>query len=448
MPADLVPQIIHRRLAELAPAQTGVLLAVSGGSDSMGLMHLAAGAGEGAGLRLVVGFVDHGLRSGIDEEWDLVRRSAGELGIEARRLTAVPPGEEGARDSLQQWAREARYGLLLGLARSLGFGALATAHTRDDQAETVLLRLLRGAGIDGLAAIPPRREVDGIAVIRPLLDLDRARIRRWLEDRGVPWVEDPSNEDPRFERVRVRQELLPLLQGWHPGLVERLAVLAAECRETGEFFDGICEAGGSLRRLRLGGGAAADLSEMPAALRPRLVRALLRRVRGDLRGIDRVHVEGLVELAVRGASTAEIPLPGGAVAHVHDGTIFSFSAPLAPRPSGSGQPVASGPGAWKVRFSALGALAEIEAESGADVARLELRARRPGDRLFGSERRLKQILVEARVPRPYRNFVPVLAGPEGVVACPGILPCRQPGLAIRWMLDDNAPFLDVDFPMD
>ncbi|HUT78499.1 MAG TPA: tRNA lysidine(34) synthetase TilS [Polyangia bacterium] len=446
----LLESRFRQALAGLVPTGARLLLAVSGGSDSMGLMHLAAGVRAEAGLALTVGFVDHGLRSGTDEEWAVVRSAAGKLDLDARRV-AVDAAESLAAprgDSLQQWAREARYRLLAGLAGESGCDHLALGHTRDDQAETVLLRALRGAGIDGMGGMPARRESGGIALVRPLLGHARSEIRDWLRRRSVAWVEDPSNADPRFERVRVRGELLPLMERWHPGVSERLAALSTECREVAEFVDRVCQEGGYLRQLRLGGGFAVGVDRVPAGVRSRMVRALLRRVRGDLRGIERVHVDALLDVALRGASTDAIPLPGTAVAYAHGHALFAFPRPLPARPSGSGQPAAMGPGRWRLRFAALGALAEIGVTGSAEVGDLELRARRPGDRVFRSDRKLKEVLNDAKVPRPYRDFVPVLAGPDGVLACPGFLPCRHPGLEVRWLLDDGAPILDVDFPLN
>lgn len=178
----------------------------------------------------------------------------------------------------------------------------------------------------------------------------------------------------------------------------------------------------------------------------RLMRLVLRRVRGDLRRVERAHLSPIEDLVRSEGSGGPLPLPGEAEVHVYRGALYAFSGPLPGRPSGSGQPAAAGPGLWNARFAALGAIAEIRAGGPDAVEDLEVRARRPGDRLSGSERKLKELFSERRVPRPYRDFVPVLAAGDRIVACPGLLRCRREGVEVSWLLDDGAPSLDLDFP--
>jgi tRNA(Ile)-lysidine synthase len=425
----------------------------------MGLLHAAAVwrcERDDAGGALTVGFVDHGLRD-VSAEWALVAETTGALDISAVRL-AIPAEEATAaraEGSVQAWARDARYRVLAALATELGAELVATAHTRDDQAETFLLRLLRGAGLDGLGGIPPRRPLrGGVTVVRPMLAVGREQIRTALLAIGARWVEDPGNADPRFARTRVRHELIPLLERLQPGAAERIAAATAELREAAGYLSGAVEGEGTIVPLRLAGGVRADVkvfAALPRALWGRLIRHALRAVRGDLRSIDRSHYDLLLGLLADKKSTSRIPLPGGAVAYVYRGSLLAFPRPLPPRPTGSGQPVAAGPRLWRARFAALGAVAEIEITPGATsaphVADLELRARRPGDRLLGSSKKLKEILLEGGVPRPYRDFVPVLALGDDIVSCPGHLPSCADGLVVRWLLDDGAPFLDLDFPL-
>jgi tRNA(Ile)-lysidine synthase len=190
----------------LAPLEefSHVALAVSGGPDSVELMKLAAEwrAANGAGPTLSVLTVDHGLRPGSRVEAEQVTGMASALGLPHAILTWEH--EQLPTASLQERARIARYDLLAAYCHAHGIPALATAHTLDDQAETFLMRLKRGSGLDGLAAIPERGEWAGIVILRPLLDVPKARLVATLEAAGISFASDPSNVDPRFERVRLR----------------------------------------------------------------------------------------------------------------------------------------------------------------------------------------------------------------------------------------------------
>ncbi len=434
-------------MKRLVPGGATILLAVSSGSDSMGMMELAAHVYRSGDVALRVGFVDHGLREGIDREWRIVEEQAAKLGIEAHRVNVSTTPDEG---SVQQWARDVRYGLLEELAVELHAAFIATAHTRDDQAETVLLRMLRGTGLDGLSGIPASRAHGRVEIVRPMLGVGRDEIRTFLENSGVIWAEDPSNENSRFLRVRVRNELLPLMDSFAPGIQKRLVALAGEMGGISRFVDGLVRDKKSLTILRLAGGVKVDVEvfhAFPREIWGRLVRFAIRSVKGDLRRLSRSHFEAIEELLARGKCTDELSVPGEGRVHVYRGSLFVFPGELPPRPTGSGQPSASGSGMWKARFAALGAIAEIRAEDFGDVKNLEVRARRQGDRLAGSSRKFKDVLIDGGIPRPYRDFVPVLARGEEVVSCPALVRGRQPSISVRWLLDDNAPFLDIDFPM-
>lgn len=192
---------VRARVAELAP--DGPLgIAVSGGGDSMALLAIMA-KGE---RPVAVATVDHGLRREARAEADLVAAFCAARGIPHAILEADLTGP----GNLQARARDARFALLSDWARENGIATVLLAHTMDDQAETVLMRLARGSGIDGLAAMAPVRRWGGIAWVRPLLGMERARLRDWLIERGIGWAEDPSNQDPAFDRVRARKALAGL----------------------------------------------------------------------------------------------------------------------------------------------------------------------------------------------------------------------------------------------
>ncbi|MGC1178508.1 MAG: tRNA lysidine(34) synthetase TilS [Methyloceanibacter sp.] len=187
-------------------------LAVSGGPDSLAALHLLARwrVEGGAKLDVTVLTVDHGLRLSSREEALMVARMAASLGLSHAILTWSHA--EGEKGGVQARAREARYDLMAAYCHAHDIPALVTAHHLDDQAETFLMRLKRGSGLDGLAAIPEVSSLAGIAVLRPLLDVPKARLAATLTEAGIGWAEDPSNVDPRFERARLRASCDALAQ--------------------------------------------------------------------------------------------------------------------------------------------------------------------------------------------------------------------------------------------
>ncbi len=185
--------------------QRRIGIAVSGGGDSVALMHiLARGLADRADFHLFAATVDHGLRAEAADEARAVAALAGRLGIAHDVLEWR--GWDGA-GNLQARARAARYALLTEWARRRGIEVLALGHTADDQAETVLMRLARASGVTGLAAMAPERRQDGLILRRPLLGLRRAELRDYLRRNDVPWAEDPGNEDTAFDRIRARRAL-------------------------------------------------------------------------------------------------------------------------------------------------------------------------------------------------------------------------------------------------
>lgn len=201
--APISTEAAEALLAPLARYER-VALAVSGGPDSLALLHLAARWREerGAAPELSVLTVDHALRPGSREEAEMVARTAEALGLPHAILTWEHGGA--ADTGLQEKARAARYDLMAAYARDHGIDAIATAHHLDDQAETFLMRLKRGSGLDGLAAMPERGAWEGVMILRPLLDVPKARLVATLERDGIAYASDPSNVDPRFERARMR----------------------------------------------------------------------------------------------------------------------------------------------------------------------------------------------------------------------------------------------------
>lgn len=208
------------------PARLGV--AVSGGGDSVALLAMLSDWARGAGVTLNAVTVDHGLRPEAGDEAQAVADLASGLGISHDILEWRGWAGHG---NLQAAARQARYRLIADWAQARGIAQVALGHTADDQAETVLMALARGAGVDGLAAMPVRRRAGAVTLVRPMLGLRRAALRRWLAARGLGWIDDPTNADPRFDRVKARQALAALAPlGVDAAALARVAAQMAEAR--------------------------------------------------------------------------------------------------------------------------------------------------------------------------------------------------------------------------
>jgi tRNA(Ile)-lysidine synthase len=210
-------------------SEPALVIAVSGGPDSMALLALLASWRNSLNCppKLIAVTVDHGLRPESAKEANAVKRQARELDVIHRTLrwTGQKP-----KSGLQEAAREARYLLLAAEAARSGARLVLTAHTLDDQAETVLLRLARGSGLSGLVAMARESDMFGTRVVRPLLDIPKSRLVATLSQLGVTYADDPSNRDPRFARARLRG-LMPMLarEGLTP---QRLALLARRIRRS------------------------------------------------------------------------------------------------------------------------------------------------------------------------------------------------------------------------
>ncbi len=322
-----------------------LVVAVSGGADSTALL-LACDEllkARRLDVALTVAHLDHGLRgaaSAADAGW--VTGLARELGHEAVvGRAAVAEAARAARDNLEQAARRARYDFLARVAREQGARAVLTAHTLDDQAETLLLALVRGSGAAGLGGMRAARALDkqrpDVLLVRPLLRwARRAETESYCRARGVIVRADALNEDERFARVRVRRQLLPLLETFNPRVVAALARTAELLRADADALDvqaaqllltaqtqAIAEGEHAAWPLRVDVLRAASV-----ALRRRALRHWLKAGRGDLRRLTLPHVCAVERLLVgeRGGRVAE--LPGGAAVERRRGLlIFHASAP-------------------------------------------------------------------------------------------------------------------------
>jgi tRNA(Ile)-lysidine synthase len=216
-----------------------VAVAVSGGADSVGLLRALAEAAPEMGLALCVAHLHHGIRGAeADEDERFVEELASRLHLPLHQHRVdAPAAAKTDKKTLEEAARHLRYGWFRELLEQGRADAVATAHTLDDQAETVLHRLMRGAWTEGLGGIHPVMTCPGGTILRPFLTTSRAEIVAWLREIEQAWREDASNQDPAFTRSRIRHELLPQLAGFNPRIAEQLARLATIARDEESWWD-------------------------------------------------------------------------------------------------------------------------------------------------------------------------------------------------------------------
>ena len=288
----------------LIPSGTCVVVGTSGGPDSTALLDVLARLRSELALRLLAVGVDHGLRASAAAELDLADAHAASVQVPFERVRLAPQG-----GSLQAWARRERYAALARIADRVGASRIAVGHTLDDQAETVLSRLLHGSGLHGLAAIRPAR---ADSVVRPLIDARRSEVRAYLAHEALPFAEDPSNQDARFERVRLRHTVLAALEAEAPDAALHLARIADEAREVDEAL-------GSLAiTVRADAGEPLSLAVLRRAPMAVAMRAFRLALGEDLK---RAHLTVLMDWIHDPQEGAELRLPGARTARIVEGRI-------------------------------------------------------------------------------------------------------------------------------
>lgn len=425
-----------------------VAIAVSGGADSVALLRSlihANGAGKsGPGLVLSVAHMQHGIR-GVEADADaaFVQALAAELDLPFHRKDVDTPAKAG-RDhiGLEEAARTLRYSWFAELLGSGAADTVATGHTLNDQAETVLHKLLRGAWTEGLAGIHPVLKLGGNQILRPLLGATRERIVAWLTSIGQDWREDASNADLHYTRNRIRHQLLPQMETFNPRIAQQMAQMAAIAREedaywqqeTGRLLPGLLLPG---RAVRGGGRSSSTVPgertqaievERLRGLHPALLRRLLRGAAKELGvSLDFEETARLLALVDAGPGLRREELTGNLRAErtPRELRLVYSAKPMGPEPAATPEMVAIDvPGeqeafGWRVRC----ALAE-GASGGAGPATLRLAL--PGDRVQlrytrGAPKRVKEVLERMGIPAADRMAWPVLVWQGEIVWMSGAL---------------------------
>jgi tRNA(Ile)-lysidine synthase len=376
-----------------------VLVAVSGGPDSTALLHVLLKLAPRLGITLAVASVDHGLREESAREAGLVAERCRVAGLDCEVVVVDVGKARRQHVSVQEAARNARLSALQQAAARLGCAKVALGHTADDQAETVLFRILRGTGIAGLAGIPYQRG----RFVRPLLDVRREEVLAFLAKRNLLFVTDPSNADRHYARSRIRHDVLPLVAGENPRVVDALLGLSRQARQ-----------------------------KTASAWRDVLPRNLY---------LPRRVIEVVDRLVREGEGTRRVAAPGGSVVVRYGAVTWrpKEAATEAPGEAPStGQVTIAGPGTYAI---AGGHGVEVTVPTkaawpGGNVAcfdaskvhwPLVLRALRPGDRMVPragrGSRKLSDLIIDAKIPREDRACLPVLCDAEQrILFVPGLRP--------------------------
>ena len=431
----------------LIPPGSGVLCALSGGADSMYLLCRLLEGREKYGWTVQAAHLNHGLRPTARRDEDFVRDWCGKRDVPLT-VGHAAAGELARREglSIEEAGRVLRYAFLEETARREGLELIATGHHAGDNAETVLMNLIRGCGLNGLTGIPERRG----NIVRPMLEASRPEIEGYLTAHHVPHVEDETNADPAYTRNKVRHQLLPLLEELNP---RAAAHIAAAARRLGEDEALLAAQSAPLleEALDIPGGLALPVRALRDSPRPLALRCCAGALdRAGLKG-GAVHLERILALALGDDPSAQLHIPGGSVRRQYELMVFS------PGPDpGPPQPLAlkAGEQAWG-SWTVFCAPAVCPGK--AYVSPWEfylrpgtytLRPRREGDRItLGKrpEKTVKRLMIEGRVPAHRRDLVPVLAVGERVAALGGFGPDRahlsppgEPALHIILKTEENG----------
>jgi tRNA(Ile)-lysidine synthase len=424
----------------LIQGETILLVGVSGGPDSVCLLHILDQLKESLGVDLHVCHLNHMLRdASSDADARYVSTLAQRLGIAATvELRDVKAYQEEHRLSLEEAAREVRYDFFAQVAESIGATRIALGHTQDDQVETILMHLVRGTGLAGLRGMQPvttwhGRRGNALLVVRPLLQVAREETEEYcsaydLEPRG-----DFSNYSLDFARNRFRYELIPLLQGYNKNISAALLRTARAAADELSFLEEQVSQVWERVVREQPNGLLLDIEAL-RSLHPAIKRHLLRRVLGEILGdlshIQSIHIEKMMEALSKPAGK-RLSLPKGLFFHVDYNTclVIKGAYDTCPFPIFEGEHRLNVPGdtalsGWRVRASVTQPAGEADGfRACLDIdevgSGLVVRRRKAGDRFqplgMAEPKKLQDFMVDAKIPRSWRDRVPLVCSPDGIL---------------------------------
>lgn len=417
------------------PLPLGV--AVSGGPDSVALLGALVTLAKENRLSLTVLHVNHHLRPEADDEQRLVETLSARWQLPCIVETLTPPEK---RSGIEAWARAKRYRFFQTISTTLALSAVTLAHTVDDQAETVLFRLLRGSARRGLAGIPPVRTLGEARILRPLLDCTRQEVMEYLRSQQLPYVIDPSNADWQYRRNKIRHRLVPLLeQEFSPRVCHHLAALATTFREEEAWLEAhASSARGRVQTLP----TVLSLSKLaaePEALHVRILRQWLEE-NGVVSDLTFVHLRSLLDLSTR-RHRGSVDVPGNRrVLREGDTLVIATREQRVPSPPYGflllpGEELLVGKGAYRVALSPLqewrGDYELIQVRTlwhayfDGDTIRdgLLVRTVSPGDRIrplgMHGHKKVHDVFVDAKVPVRHRSIWPLVVVGSEIAWVPG-----------------------------
>ena len=416
---------------DLMPAGSCVLCALSGGSDSMYLLSRLL---EG-GYRVCAAHYNHHLRPSADRDEQFVRDWC------ARHSIPLTVGHGDVADhaakqhmGIEEAARDLRYAFLQETAAQTGCALIATGHHAGDNAETVLMNLIRGCGTGGLSGIPVRRS----NIVRPMLDVTRREIEAYLSAHSIPHVEDETNCDQSYTRNRIRHQLLPLLEELNP---QAAAHISSAARRAEEDDAELCRQAEHLLRqcVQTEEGPTIAVSVLNDAPKPVALR-VLKRLAPAARSI---HLEQMLDLCRSGDPSARTDIPGQTVFRVYDNILFSAEVPPVPHPAHLHEGAQIW-GNWHITCTPAVCPSKAYVDRSCFYLRCGtylIRPRQEGDELRLGKRplkSLKKLMIEARIPRHLRDHIPVLAGDSNQPAAAGGF-----GPNLEFLAQPGTPCLNI-----